>query len=88
MLPDLPAVMLTPRGADRVGHGQDIRPSDQLSAVGLSHQPASAPSALSPQPFVRLLDARGELVAIAEPTRARRFCIPRLFWCNMLILLD
>ena len=72
VLPGLPSVVLTPEGANRVSHGQDVRPGDQevsslnsqLSALFLQ------PSALSPQPFVRLLDPRGELVAIAERTPA------------------
>ena len=62
MLPGLPALVLTADGMRRVAHGQEIRPGDQLSP---SH---SQPSAISPQPFVRLLNSGGELVAIAEPT--------------------
>jgi tRNA pseudouridine55 synthase len=34
MLPALPSVVLTPEGSNRAAHGQDIRPGDQLSAVG------------------------------------------------------
>jgi tRNA pseudouridine55 synthase len=58
MLPALPSVILSGDGVARVSHGQDIRPID--------HEP----SAISHQPFVRLVDARGDLVAIAEPTGA------------------
>jgi tRNA pseudouridine55 synthase len=58
VLPSWPSAVLTAEGVVRVSHGQDLRPID--------HEP----SALSPQPFVRLLTARGDLVAIAEPTAA------------------
>jgi tRNA pseudouridine55 synthase len=65
MLPALATVILTAEGVTRVGHGQDIRPCDhQLSSLN------SQPVALRPQPFVGLLDARGDLLAIAEPTAA------------------
>jgi tRNA pseudouridine55 synthase len=66
MLPSWPSVVLTDEGVRRVGHGQDIRPIDQLSA--LSSQRSGEPSAVTPQPFVRLLDPRGDLLGIAEPT--------------------
>ncbi len=56
-LPSWPSVTLTADGARRVGHGQDVRPADQ----------EPTPSPLAPSPFVRLLDSRGQLVAIAEP---------------------
>ena len=55
MLSALPSVVLTSEGASRVAHGQDVRPID--------HQP----STISHQPFVRLLDTSGALVAIAQP---------------------
>ncbi len=61
-LAGLPALVLTPEGAARVSHGQDIRPDD--------HEPSAIDqeaSALSPQPFVQLLSPAGELLAIAEP---------------------
>jgi tRNA pseudouridine55 synthase len=61
VLPALPTVVLTADGVNRVSHGQDVRTTDQVSPLN------AQPSALSPQPFVRLLDASGELVAIAEP---------------------
>jgi tRNA pseudouridine55 synthase len=65
MLQGLPAVVLTAEGVGRVSHGQDIRPGDhQVSSLN------SQPFALSPEPFIRLLDARGDLLAIAEPTGA------------------
>jgi tRNA pseudouridine55 synthase len=56
VLPELPSCVLTAEGASRVAHGQDVRLADR------------EPSALSPEPFVRLLDRGGELLAIAEPT--------------------
>jgi tRNA pseudouridine55 synthase len=62
MLNALPSVMLTPEGASRVAHGQDIRPGDQqVSSLN------SQPSALSPEPFIRLLSPGGGLLAIARP---------------------
>jgi len=69
MLPALPSVVLTEEGVTRVLHGQDLRPHDQLSTLKSELSTRnSQPSALSPEPFVRLLNARGELLAIAEPT--------------------
>ena len=64
VLPELPSFVVTAEGASRVGHGQDVRPEDQLSRLN------AQPSALSPQPFVRLLGPGGELLAIAERTGA------------------
>jgi tRNA pseudouridine55 synthase len=58
MLRDMPSVILTPDGVNRVSHGQELRPVD--------HEP----SALSVEPFVRLVNARGELLAIAEQTES------------------
>jgi tRNA pseudouridine55 synthase len=65
MLPALPAVILTTGGVSRVAHGQDIRPEDHQRS-GLNSQVSS----LRPEPFVRLLDSRGDLLAIAEATGA------------------
>ena len=58
MLPRLATVVLTAEGVNRVGHGQDVRPIDHQS------------SAIGHQPFFRLVDAAGALVAIAEPAAA------------------
>jgi tRNA pseudouridine55 synthase len=58
MLPHLGCVTLTAAGVARALHGQELRPID--------HEP----SAVSHQPFVRLLNASGELVAIAAPNPA------------------
>jgi tRNA pseudouridine55 synthase len=69
MLPGLPSVILTTEGINRVAHGQDIQPHDRLSTLKSELSTLnSEPSALSPQPFVRLVNVRGELLAIAEPT--------------------
>ena len=64
MLPGLPALVLTAEGVSRVAHGQEVRPADtaELSTLNVPR------SAFSPQPFVRLLDQRGDLVAMAQPT--------------------
>ena len=73
ILGGVPAITLTAEGVVRAVHGRDLGPQDI----------ADPPSALSPRPFVyrpqpfsdligepliRLLDATGELVAIAQPT--------------------
>lgn len=58
MLPELPALVLTPEGARRAIHGQDLGPRDAVRS--------SAESA----PLVRLLDAGGDLLAIAESSRS------------------
>ena len=85
MLPDLPAVVLTADGVDRAVARPRHRARRPVERASLS--PSSPqPSALSPSSGCSI--QRGDLVAIAEPTRRRRFCIPPLFWCNMLILLD
>jgi tRNA pseudouridine55 synthase len=68
MLPALPSLVLSAEGASRVTHGHDVRPWDQLSAVG--SQPSARPESPVSSPFVKLLDARGDLLAIAEPTGA------------------
>jgi tRNA pseudouridine55 synthase len=53
-----PSVVLTADGAARVGRGQDVRPID--------HEPIP----LGDQPFVRLVNEQGDLLAIAEPKAA------------------
>lgn len=58
MLPELPSLVLTPEGAKRAIHGQDLGPRDALRSSGES------------APLVRLLDAGGDLLAIAEAGRA------------------
>jgi tRNA pseudouridine55 synthase len=72
MLPALPSVILTTDGVTRVGRGQDIRPCDQQLSSHNAQRGAAGPEplAISHQPFVRLLDARGDLLAIAEATSA------------------
>ena len=66
MLPGLASVVLTVDGVNRAVHGRDLGPGD-LSV--------SEPSRLS-QPFVKLLDPDGELIAIAQPTGAGGFLHP------------
>jgi len=58
-----PSVVLTTDGVVRVSHGQDVRLIDHAPSAH-----SSQPFVCSPQPFVRLLDSKGELLAIAEPT--------------------
>ena len=78
MLLDVAAVVLTADGVTRVSHGRDVGPGDtvqQFSTLNVQLSgPSVQPSALSPQPFlspepfVRLLDPAGELIAIARRT--------------------
>ena len=64
MLPSWPCAILTAEGVTRVGRGQDIRPGDR-------EPPAlSSPQVRVTGPFVKLLDRRGDLLAIAEHTDA------------------
>jgi tRNA pseudouridine55 synthase len=78
MLPGLAPVVLTPEGVRRATHGRDLGPGDTSSGEPFTLRPP--PSALSPQPtrepWVRLLDPLGELVAIARPTEAGGFLHP------------
>lgn len=55
LLPDAPAVSLTPRGLERVGHGQDVGPAD-----------FAGPPPAGPGP-IQLLGSDGALVALATP---------------------
>jgi len=59
LLPDFPAVRLSEAGAARAGHGNALRPVD------FSDGPATAPGTEKP-PLVRLFDAAGQLVGLAE----------------------
>ena len=54
MLPDLPSIVLTPEGVRRASHGHDILPRDTVRSSGGASR------------LVRLLDAGGDLLAIAE----------------------
>lgn len=58
MLPELPALVLTAEGVRRAMHGQELGPRDALRSSGES------------APLVRLLDAGGDLLAIAEAGRS------------------
>ena len=60
LLPDYPAVQLTDQGLAYVSHGRDLGPA-QISG------PARIASGA---PWVRLMDARGSLVALATPDAA------------------
>jgi len=57
MLPELPALVLTAEGARRAMHGQELGPRDALR------------SSVQSARLVRLLDAAGDLLAIAEAGR-------------------
>ena len=58
MLPGLPAVVLTARGAARAAHGGDLAAADLTQG------------ALAAAGSVRLLDEGGRLLGIAEPAVA------------------
>ena len=58
LLPELPGVVVSARGARRAAHGNPVGPAD-VAAAGSA--------ATGPRTRVRLLDGDGRLVAIAEP---------------------
>lgn len=58
VLPELPSLVLTAEGARRATHGQDLGPRDAVRSSGAA------------APLVRLLDATGDLLAIAEAGRS------------------
>ena len=60
MLPALSAVVLTPEGVRRAGHGREIRPNDLVKVTGSSSPPTGAD-------WLRLVDEGGELIGLAEP---------------------
>lgn len=67
-----PAVTLTDRGRDRVAHGQRVDTGDYTAARPQAGVPNAHACALgwenpSSGPWVRLLDGRGALVAMATP---------------------
>ena len=70
MLPALPAMTLSPEGVERAVHGQDLRPRDTTRGV------AAEGTGLPVAPFVRLVDAEGQLVGMAEPSRTPGFLHP------------
>ena len=59
LLPELPGVVVTERGARRAAHGNPLGPADIAPGRG-----AGAPP---PAGRIRVLDAAGRLLAIAEP---------------------
>jgi tRNA pseudouridine55 synthase len=64
MLPGVPALVLTADGVRRACHGQDVGAVHAIRGLGMGDWGPNPPSRLS----VRLLDANGQLVAIAEPS--------------------
>lgn len=66
LLPDLPTLELTDRGARRAGHGNTVLPDDVRAVrTPVSEGGARSMSALSPGKM-KLLDHRGALIAIAD----------------------
>lgn len=77
LLPEFPAVVLNERGLRRASHGNSLSPADverglspfPAAEKGDSHHSARPPAATmgkGDSPHFRLLDGRGELVAIAD----------------------
>ena len=74
MLPGLASAVLTVEGVNRAVHGCDLGPGDLSVSEPSALSPQ--PSGLGSQPFVKLLDPGGALVAIAQPTGAGGFLHP------------
>ena len=68
MLPGFSSVTLTSEGVRRAVHGRDLGPADTEKGVG-SLFPGGSPEK-TPDPFFRLLDPAGDLVAIGTPAGA------------------
>lgn len=66
MLPELPALALTPDGLTRAGCGRDLGPGDAVAGF----PGALAQAGLTRSPHVRLVSPEGRLVGIAEASRA------------------
>lgn len=72
LLRDMPAVVAAPEGRVRIGHGQPLRKAD------IAHR---LPSVGDPAPdghWVRVLDAGGELLAVAELRQMDGALLPRV----------
>jgi tRNA pseudouridine55 synthase len=63
MLPDMPAIALTPDGLRRILHGQDVGPEHTSGPWPIAGEPATAST---PGVSFRLRGPGGELVAIAD----------------------
>jgi hypothetical protein len=64
MLPEMSAIVLTTEGVRRALHGRDLGPGEGTGDF-FDRVPGDRPSPL----LVRLMDASGHLVGIAEPAR-------------------
>jgi tRNA pseudouridine55 synthase len=70
MLPDCPSVTLTAEGVRHVMHGRAVGPAD-WSQEDARDSRLDSPRSPAPSPhsgLIRLLDPRGELLALARPT--------------------
>ena len=65
MLPRMRAVVLTDEGVHHVMHGRDLVPGDTVSPTNQENDSRTAAAESGP---IRLVDSRGELVAIAQRT--------------------
>jgi tRNA pseudouridine55 synthase len=68
LLPDFPAVELTDQGLAYVSHGRDLGPAQLAGPVRIA----------SNAPWVRLMDGRGSLVALASPDAASGMLHPSI----------
>lgn len=71
LLPELPALVLTPQGARRAAHGNPVPAEDTVARLQGPGARSSSQPTTEATGFVRLLDAHGALVAIAESDPAR-----------------
>ena len=66
LVPELPAVRVTDRGAERVAHGNVLRPSDLAERGTVPVLPGIEPTTGTVPLPVRVLDQAGQLLAIAQ----------------------
>ena len=75
LLPGLPAVVLTERGAERAAHGNTLSPQDIAHPLPAGTLPGAARGDSGEGTRIRLFDPQGVLVAIAQ-TRSAGFLHP------------
>src|SRR5262245_12749500 len=68
MLPELPAVALTPEGVRHAIQGRELKPRDLGFGIWDSEAESRIPNPESP--YVRMLDSAGALVGIARPSKS------------------
>jgi tRNA pseudouridine55 synthase len=68
LLHNLPAITVNPRGLEHVSHGRTLEPGDY----------EHGPPLIRPESWVRVLDLRGDLVAMGTPGSEGRSLHPRI----------